>query len=81
METIKTIDYEEEMGQDYVDYAMSVITERALRKSTEKQEIDRFLKSESMIIRKSVNEVVDIYSSVAELSFDWNYLSINLFGT
>ena len=30
METIKTIDYEEEMGQDYVDYAMSVITERAL---------------------------------------------------
>ena len=30
MEIIKTIDYEEEMGQDYVDYAMSVITERAL---------------------------------------------------
>lgn len=30
METIKTIDYEEEMGQDYVDYAMSVITDRAL---------------------------------------------------
>ena len=30
METIKTVDYEEEMGQDYVDYAMSVITERAL---------------------------------------------------
>ena len=30
MEVIKTIDYEEEMGQDYVDYAMSVITDRAL---------------------------------------------------
>ena len=30
MENIKTIDYEEEMGQAYVDYAMSVITERAL---------------------------------------------------
>ena len=30
MEKIKSVDYEEEMGQDYVDYAMSVITERAL---------------------------------------------------
>ncbi|MCI6914670.1 MAG: topoisomerase II [Lachnospiraceae bacterium] len=30
MEKIKEVDYEEEMGQDYVDYAMSVITERAL---------------------------------------------------
>ncbi|MCR5214989.1 MAG: topoisomerase II [Eubacterium sp.] len=30
METIKTIDYGEEMWQDYVDYAMSVITDRAL---------------------------------------------------
>ena len=30
MEKIKTVNYEEEMGQDYVDYAMSVITERAL---------------------------------------------------
>ena len=30
MEKIKSVNYEEEMGQDYVDYAMSVITERAL---------------------------------------------------
>lgn len=30
MNNIQTVDYEEEMGQDYVDYAMSVITERAL---------------------------------------------------
>ena len=30
MEKIKSVDYEEEMGQSYVDYAMSVITERAL---------------------------------------------------
>jgi len=30
MEKIKNVDYEEEMGQNYVDYAMSVITERAL---------------------------------------------------
>jgi len=30
MEKIQSVDYEEEMGQDYVDYAMSVITERAL---------------------------------------------------
>lgn len=30
MEKIKTVNYEDEMGQDYVDYAMSVITERAL---------------------------------------------------
>lgn len=30
MEKIRQVDYEEEMGQDYVDYAMSVITERAL---------------------------------------------------
>lgn len=30
MEKIREVDYEEEMGQDYVDYAMSVITERAL---------------------------------------------------
>ena len=30
MENIRTVDYEEEMGQSYVDYAMSVITDRAL---------------------------------------------------
>ena len=30
MEKIQSVNYEEEMGQDYVDYAMSVITERAL---------------------------------------------------
>ena len=29
-EKISTVDYESEMGQAYVDYAMSVITERAL---------------------------------------------------
>ena len=30
MEKISAVDYESEMGQSYVDYAMSVITERAL---------------------------------------------------
>ena len=29
-EKISSVDYESEMGQAYVDYAMSVITERAL---------------------------------------------------
>ena len=29
-EKINAVDYESEMGQSYVDYAMSVITERAL---------------------------------------------------
>lgn len=30
MEKIETIDYEDEMGQDYIDYSMSVIMSRAL---------------------------------------------------
>ena len=29
-EKILNVDYESEMGQSYVDYSMSVITERAL---------------------------------------------------
>ena len=32
MEKIQSVNYEEEMGQDYVDYAMSVITERKNRR-------------------------------------------------